>query len=180
MKAAERIRTERLILRRPLATDAEAIFVRYASDPAVTRFLAWPTHRSREDTRAFLAFSDVLWEKGPAGAYLIVDRETDLLLGSTGLECDAGGEAVTGYVLARDAWGRGYATEALMAMVDLGTTLGVRALTAGCHPEHRASQRVLEKGGFELRERRSRTSGFPNLEPGMTQDLCLYARTMEG
>ena len=168
------------MLRRPRTADAPAIFARYASDPAVTRFLAWPTHRSTADTDAFLAFSDLLWDKGPAGAYLIVHGETNLLLGSTGLECESGGEAVTGYVLARDVWGLGYATEALRAMIELGATLGVRTLTAGCHPEHRASRRVLEKGGFTIRERRSRTSGFPNLEPGMTQDLYLYERTMEG
>ena len=54
--APERIETERLLLRRPRDTDADAIFTRYASDPAVTHLVGWPTHRSLEDTRAFLSF----------------------------------------------------------------------------------------------------------------------------
>jgi len=45
MKGPERIETARLVLRRPTAADAEAIFNRYAGDSDVTRYLAWPRHR---------------------------------------------------------------------------------------------------------------------------------------
>jgi len=40
----QRLETERLILRRLTASDAEAMFRNWASDPEVTRFLTWPTH----------------------------------------------------------------------------------------------------------------------------------------
>jgi ribosomal-protein-alanine N-acetyltransferase len=159
-----------------VAADAESIFARYASDPRVTRFMAWPTHRSITDTRAFLEFCAAQWERGPAGSYLIVRTSDHLLLGATGLDCDTQGRAETGYVLARDAWGQGYAKETLAAMVALARTLGVLELSAGVHPDHPASIRVLEKGGFRLLERRPRTTGFPNLEPGLTQDLLVYGR----
>ncbi len=66
MKAPEFFETVRLALRRPAAGDIEAIFSRYAGDPEVTRFLAWPRHESLEDTRAFLAFSDAQWNEWPA------------------------------------------------------------------------------------------------------------------
>jgi len=56
--APERVETARLVLRRPRFEDAEAIFVRYASDPEVTRFVGFPTHRSIADTRAFVEFSE--------------------------------------------------------------------------------------------------------------------------
>ena len=56
--APERIETARLILRRPRAADAPAIFSRYASDVEVTKYLAWRRHRQLSDTAAFLAFSD--------------------------------------------------------------------------------------------------------------------------
>jgi RimJ/RimL family protein N-acetyltransferase len=39
------------LLRRPTLADAGAIFYRYASDPVVTRYLSWPTHRSRTEIR---------------------------------------------------------------------------------------------------------------------------------
>jgi RimJ/RimL family protein N-acetyltransferase len=37
--AAERVETERMILRMPRRDDADAIFARYASDPDVTRYM---------------------------------------------------------------------------------------------------------------------------------------------
>ncbi len=178
MPAPESLSTERLTLRRPRPADAEVIFRRYASDPRVTRFMAWPTHRSLADTEGFLAFSDAGWERWGAAAYLIIRSEDSLLLGGTGLDFESPVRAETGYVLAHDAWGRGYATEALLAMVALGESLGVQELTAGCHPENARSVHVLEKGGFHLVERRARTSGFPNLEPAMTQDVLAFTRTL--
>ena len=123
----ESLQTARLLLRRPTLADAVAIFDRYASDPVVTRYLSWPTHRTLADTHAFLAWSDAEWGKGPAGSYLVFSREDNRLLGGTGLSFKSPTCAVTGYVLARDAWGRGYATESLQAMVDLARELGRQA-----------------------------------------------------
>jgi RimJ/RimL family protein N-acetyltransferase len=177
-EAPESISTARLLLRRPRPGDVEAVFRRYASDPDVTRYMAWPTHRSPADTHAFLAFSDAEWARWSAGSYLIWSSVDDRLLGGTGLTFESAMEAITGYILARDAWGRGYATEVLTAMVQLAGTLGVTRLTAGCHPEHRVSQRVLEKGGFRRESLIARTSGFPNLPPGASQDLLLYSRSV--
>ena len=168
------IETERLILRPPRADDAEAIFARYASDPRVTRYLGWPTHRSIEDTRGFLNFCAAEWQRWPAGPFLIESRETRALLGSTGLGFDASDQAATGYVLAHDAWGVGYATEALAAMRDLGARLGLSRLYALCHPQHRASARVLDKCGFTLESTLKAHSEFPNLEPGVPADVCCY------
>jgi ribosomal-protein-alanine N-acetyltransferase len=177
MKTPALVTTARLVLSAPEPGDADAIFERFASDFEVTRYMSWPRHRSLSDTRDFLSFSAAQWQRRDVGPYLIRAREDDRLLGATGLQIDGPGEAVTGYVLAKDAWGQGYATEALQAMVDLARTIGLVRLTALCHHEHRASQRVLEKGGFE-RERRMRRSEFPNLAPGVLQDAFCYSRTL--
>ena len=168
------IETDRLILRPPRADDAEAVFARYASDPRVTRYLGWPTHRSIDDTRGFLNFCAAEWQRWPAGPFLIESRDTRTLLGSTGLGFDSSDQAATGYVLAHDAWGAGYATEALAAMRDLGARLGLSRLYALCHPQHRASARVLEKCGFALESTLKAHSEFPNLEPGVAADVLCY------
>jgi len=63
VKAPERIETARLVLRRPVITDAELVYQRYASDPEVTRFLGWPRHQSLDDTRAFLELSEAEWDR---------------------------------------------------------------------------------------------------------------------
>jgi RimJ/RimL family protein N-acetyltransferase len=178
MKKPESIETVRLTLRRPRASDAPAIFDGYASDPEVTRYLGWPRHRTVDDTRAFLAFSDSEWERWPAGPYMIFERGTPRLLGSTGFAFEAPFRAMTGYVIVRDAWGHGYATEALRAMVDLAPALGIVRLYALCHTDHDPSCRVLEKGGFQREGVLRRAFEFPNLAPGEPQDVFCYAKVI--
>lgn len=175
MKAPETIKTERLLLRKPVSADAEDIFKRYASDAEVTRYLAWPMHTSVDDTHAFLEFSDAEWERWPAGPYLICALSDGRLLGSTGLAFEVPLRATTGYVLAKDSWGQGFATEALLAMRALAADLGVERLYAMCYPEHQPSRRVLEKGGFEFEGTLRRFSEFPNLHPGVADDVVSYA-----
>lgn len=176
MKAPPLLETPRLVLSAPVAEDAHEVFRRYASDDDVTRHLGWPKHRTVADTQGFLAFSAIQWEREGAGPYLIWARADGHLLGSTGLGLEPGGQAITGYVFATDAWGKGYATEALSAMVDVATDIGVRRLYALCHPQHRASWRVLEKCGFERDATWNRRLEFPNLAPGIMQQVLCYRR----
>jgi len=175
VKAPERIETARLVLQRPRMTDLEAIFKRYANDPDVTRFMSWPRHRSLADTQAFLTFSDAEWNRWPAGPYLVRSRADGVLLGSTGLGFETWYRASTGYVLAKDAWGKGYATEALQAIVETARAVGIRRLYAICHTEHRASWRVLEKCGFLREGVMHRYTEFPNLRRGELFDVFCYA-----
>ncbi len=93
------------------------------------------------------------------------------LLGGTGLGFESSSETVTGYVLSRDAWGRGYATEALSAMIDVAMRIGVHRLSAQCHARHTTSQRVLEKcGSGEMPpvKSSSRISRSPDSRPSVT------------
>lgn len=174
-----RIETARLLLRKPRAQDVKPVFARYAGDPEVTRFLGWATHQSLRQTRAFLEFSDAQWRTWPAGPYLIESRDGGRLLGGTGLAFETPFRASTGYALARDAWGAGYATEALLAMALLAARLGVRRLYALCHPDHPASRHVLEKCGFAREALLRRHSEFPNLRAGEPADTLCYARIFE-
>jgi RimJ/RimL family protein N-acetyltransferase len=176
MKAPATFETSRLTFAQPRASDAAAIFERYANDAEVTRFLAWPRHRSLDDTRAFLDFSASQWDEWPAGPYLIRSRTDGQLLGSSGLQFETKTNAVTGYVFARDAWGMGYATESLEAMVHLARRIGVRRLSAFCHPNHRPSWHVLEKCGFVRDPAGAQQFAFPNLDPGRMQDVLCYVR----
>jgi ribosomal-protein-alanine N-acetyltransferase len=178
VKGSTRIETPRLLLRRPSPADAEAIFSRYSSDPDVTRYVGWPRHRFIEQTEAFLASSDAEWDRWAAGPYLIESRTDQKLLGSTGLALETPTVAATGYVLARDEWGQGYATEALGAMVVLAREMEVRRLYAVCHPGNLASVRVLEKCGFALETRLEGYLEFPNLEAGRRVDCLLYSQSV--
>jgi RimJ/RimL family protein N-acetyltransferase len=54
-----------------------------------------------------------------------------------------------GYWIARPFWGRGYATEACLALVDIARTLGLPSVEGSHFLDNPASARVLEKLGFE-------------------------------
>jgi ribosomal-protein-alanine N-acetyltransferase len=179
VKAPERVETRRLILRKPRREDAETIFARYANDAEVTRLLGWPRHESVDATRGFVEFSDAEWARWPAGPYLVEQRPGGELVGSTGLGFETPRRAATGYVFAKDAWGKGFATEALGAVVDVAQRVGVVRLYALCHVENAASFRVLEKCGFAREGVLRRHSDFPNLGAGDPCDVLCYALVLK-
>jgi ribosomal-protein-alanine N-acetyltransferase len=56
--------------------------------------------------------------------------------------------AEVGFMLGRDAWGQGYALEAMQTVVAFAAANGVRKLTARTHLGNRRSEVLLEKLGF--------------------------------
>lgn len=180
MRSPEHIETGRLVLRRPRQDDAESVFRRYASDPEVTRLLAWPTHTDVDASRAFIATSDAHWEKWSAGPLLILSRSSGMLLGSTGLTFHGPDLVETGYLLTRDSWGKGYATEALGAVLDLCQAIGLRSVQAHCHVSHTASAHVLEKCGFTRQRLAPRYMVLPNLGSPEPSDVYVYAIDLGG
>jgi len=173
------IETARLRLTRPQIGDASLIFERYASDPEVVKYVGFPCHLRLADTEAFIRYCDHEWTRAAAGPLLVWSRADGRLLGGTGLGFESGGVVSTGYVLAKDAWGHGYATEALRAMIDLARSLAVPRLIARVHPEHRPSARVLEKCGFTLDADGVEATYFPNLSPSVLIDASRYVRDLD-
>jgi ribosomal-protein-alanine N-acetyltransferase len=56
--------------------------------------------------------------------------------------------AEVGFILGRDAWGQGYALEAMRAVIAYAASSGLRKLTARTHLGNRRSETLLEKLGF--------------------------------
>lgn len=168
---------DRVRLRRPEKADAQAIFDCYGSNSEVTRYLSWPQHESLKDTLAFIKFSDATWEAWHAGPWLIEERESDVIIGSTGVVFKTATRVSTGYVLAPDYWGSGLAVEALQAVLKLLSDSKVWRVEAVCHIDHSASVRVLEKAGFEREGTLRRHTIFPNLAPE-PQDVFLFSKIM--
>ena len=175
MDLPRELHTPRLLLRRPEHADARRMYERFAGDAEVTRYLSWPRHRSVTDTREFLDASEREWAAHGTGPYLVfIDG---LLAGATGLHLETPYRASTGYALARDAWGKGYATEAARAIVVLAWTLPrLVRLYALCHPDNAASARVLEKAGFEREGCLRKFLVFPNLGPLDPSDVLVYGQ----
>lgn len=145
------LHTERLLLRRMTLDDAEGMFA-YASDPEVTRYVLWDTHRTLEDSKNFLRFAVEGYERGDFGGWGIVHRESGRFIGTCGL--DAGydaqhARAELGYVLAREFWRRGLTPEAVREVIRFGfERLALNRIEARCIAENHASARVMEKVGM--------------------------------
>lgn len=162
----------RLNLRQPRSTDADAVYA-YASDARVTRFMAWPRHTRLADSEHFLSLTADGWQKGNYLVWLIEDEHG--VAGAIGVELNKVNAGI-GYVLARESWGHGYATEALGLVSDalLGDS-PVEAIWALCVTENNASRRVLEKSGFEYIRKYADYFACPNLGDTF-QDVWLYRK----
>ena len=144
--------TARLFGRPPRADDAPAVFAAYASDPAVTRYLAWRAYERVEPLAAFLRECVANWEKGDPHAHyawLLCLKGTDTPIGSIGLTLEGGGKAMFGYALAKKFWHHGFAAEALTFLVEWSLAQpGIFRAYAFCDVENPASARVMEKAGL--------------------------------
>ena len=140
-------RTPRLLLRPGFPEDAPALATAIA-DEAIVRNLAtapWP-YRMR-DAEAFLARA-----RDPVLPSLLIFERTagaPQLVGSCGLGRRPSGAVELGYWIATPFWGRGFATEACGALVDIARTLALACLEGSHFIDNPASARVLEKLGFE-------------------------------
>lgn len=142
------IETERLILRRPMMADALDIYTNYASNPRVTRYLCWPTHRSVADAERFLRELSDSIAREEQFSWTIVERDSRWLCGMIGVMISSA-RATIGYCLAEEVWGAGYASEATAAIVPLlWQRPEIERLEAYCHLGHLRSARVLEKAGL--------------------------------
>ena len=171
--------TPRLTLRPPSRHDIAEVFQRIASDPEVTRWVGWPMHATLADTEAFLAFAEAEWARWPVGPLLIRSQRDGALLGSTGLAFETSTRASTGFVLAKDAWGAGFASEALAAVLNIAAAVTVGRLYALCHVRHDRSVRVLERCGFVREGILHKHTVFPNLGLPEPQDVCCYAQILD-
>ena len=142
--------TDRLILRKMTPNDAEAVFT-YASDPEVTRYVVWETHRSIEDSKALLDLVTSKYESGGEPEWGIVYKGDHRFVGTCGIVSwePYHARAELGYALSRDYWGRGFVAEAVRAMISFGfKEMNLNRIEARCIAENTASARVMEKAGM--------------------------------
>ena len=146
------VETSRLVLRPFVREDAQAMFDNWASDPAVTKFLSWPTYRSVEDAHSILNVWLESYEKPDFYQWAIVLKELNQPIGSISVvnSDDRVDMVEIGYCIGRNWWGRGIMPEALSAvMVYLFDEVGMQRIEAGHDPDNPASGAVLRKCGLQ-------------------------------
>ena len=135
-----------------LGTDADIpAIVAACQDPEIPRWTRVPAPYTEESAREWAVQARADEERGGGLHLLVVDAETDELLGSAGLVRvdweEARGEV--GYWLAREARGRGVAARAVR-LVSAWTfeNLPIERLEIHAEPDNHASRRVAERAGY--------------------------------
>jgi ribosomal-protein-alanine N-acetyltransferase len=123
-------------------------------DPDVRRYFPDGT-RTYEETAEELAWIiDVYYSRYGYGLWATIDKETGQLIGRCGLlpwTIEERPEVEVAYLLAREYWGRGLATEAAQAIRDYAFEhLNMSRLICLIDPANHASRRVAEKTGMTL------------------------------
>lgn len=147
IETTPRLETRRLTLRAPRLEDASAL-ARFAGDPDVSRMTAsMPYPYALDDAHHWIAAS--AGHDPREETSFVVEHDDEGLVGAMGVFRGDEGLQEVGYWIAKPYWGRGYATEALSALVGWAATAKrCRLLAAGHFEDNPASGAVLVKAGF--------------------------------
>jgi RimJ/RimL family protein N-acetyltransferase len=164
------IGTERLVLRRFRAADAETLAA-YRSDPEVARYQSWTAPVTVEQARVIVASLAAGDPDRPGWFQYAIERTSDRVhIGDVGVDLHSNRrQADIGFTLAPAYQRRGYAAEAVRAVLDhLFRVRGLHKVSAEVDARNTPSARVLERVGFS-REGLRRSHTF--LKGEWTDDL---------
>lgn len=142
------IETERLILRKFKTTDYENMFKNCGSDPKVTRFVAWETHKTIKDSEEIIDKWILEYEDNKTYNWAIELKETNEVIGNISIVKleDRHSSCEIGYCIGSEFWNQGIVTEAFKAVIKfLFEEVGFNRICAKYNTVNKASGRVMEK-----------------------------------
>jgi RimJ/RimL family protein N-acetyltransferase len=143
------IGTARLNLREFVMTDFEAVHA-YSSDPRVTRYLFFGP-RDQDGTTEYLEGLLASQRERPRSRFELAVEEiaSARVIGACDLSFIERNVVDLGYMLGAESWGRGYATEIALALIDAAFfDLRAERVISTVDINNSASIRVLEKIGM--------------------------------
>ena len=145
--ALDVINTPRLTLRHPSGDDAVRI-AHALNNWEVARWLSRvPYPYQNTDATEFIEGCRIALSNRTAFRF-VIDQEKELV-GGIGLETQGTSLFKLGYWIARENWGKGIATEAVLAVINfVFEELGASRIIASCHQQNRRSKNVLLKTNF--------------------------------
>lgn len=170
MGMRERLRTARLELQLPSASDAAELHTIF-SDPR-TNTVADGPFTSRGQTDRWIANRQALYARHGLAWYLVRLLDDRLLLGNCGMLIGRAtvSEPEIGYMIRTSHQDRGYATEASQAVLAEVATAGIKTVWSTIRPTNLASRRVIERAGLHLQRTENDAKGA----------LLYYTRALEG
>jgi RimJ/RimL family protein N-acetyltransferase len=165
------IGTERLNLRGFAQTDIDRL-AEILGDPVVMKYMPgdepWPREWAERELRNLIEH----WDRHSYGRWAVVDREDERMIGWCGLAfLPELNETEVAYLLDKDYWNRGYATEAARISLRYGfEEVGLDRIIALAFPENVASIRVMEKIGMRY-ERMTHVWRLDLVQYEITRDM---------
>ena len=144
----ELIITERLILRKVKESDALPMFLNWASDPEVAKYVAWSAHENVEMTKKIISIWLEEEESIKTIRFMITIKGSDEPFGNIDVVKYIDGNPEIGYCLSRKMWNKGYMSEACLAFIKYLFKLGFNKVYVRAEKDNIASNRVIEKCGF--------------------------------
>lgn len=138
-------RTERLFLRPAFAEDSREIYAGICDAGVIAMLSSAPWPYRPADAEAFCTRS--IDPQVPRFVITLPGTKGAPIVGTVGFKL-ADDQLELGYWIARDHWGRGFATEAAHGALEVARSLGHRRVLAGHYVDNPASGRVLRKLGF--------------------------------
>ena len=162
------IKTKNLLLV-PLGMKYLASTHKYVSDIENTRYMVYMPKRDIEETKGFLRVVDYEWQKSNPSFFEFAVLLSGVHIGSVSIYFDKEKNGELAWIIDKDYWGRGYATEAADALIKhFHTVHGINHFVAHCDSENKASQKVMTKLGFSFVEeyggRKNRASDEERIE----------------
>ena len=150
----KRLETERLVLRKFIIEDAEAMFRNWASDSEVTKYLTWPAHDSVDVTKMVLEDWIVKYSNQNFYQWAIALKESEICpignIAAVNLNDDVS-LAHIGYCIGRPWWHRGITSEALKAVMDFFfDEVDVNRIESRHDPRNPRSGMVMRKCGMKF------------------------------
>ena len=147
--------TSRLTLRTFIPADDIALH-RIMNEPDIMQYFPNTAPPEMERVQALIERQLMQYEKYNLGWWAVVPEGGSDLIGWNGLQyLPETDEVEVGYLLSKQFWGRGYATEGARAALHFGfETLGLGQIIGLTHPDNKASQNVLLKCGLEYVEQK--------------------------
>lgn len=155
-KELPKVETDRLVLRQRTIDDVPDMFD-YVSLENVAYPAGLPPIATLEDEYDYFEnryYQNLEKANLPSG-YGITVKGSDHIIGSCDFNHRHEDDVFEiGYMLHPDFWGRGYMTEAVSALIEIGfTLLNLHKVEIRCYGSNKQSQRVAEKLGFTLEAR---------------------------
>lgn len=146
------VETERLVIRRLTADDAEFILV-LLNEPSFLRYIGDKGVRNVREAVRYIQTGPLLsYERFGFGQYLVELKESAVPIGMCGLlKRDSLPDVDIGFAFLPSHWARGYAFESATAVLTYGRdVLRLRRIVAITSPDNEASARLLEKVGLRF------------------------------